>query len=184
MSQKQKKARPQSFATAIVALLFCVLPDCVSPEAVKTDIQGVRNDMGKLEKLVDQKADNTVVAEHVDEINNRIEQTAQVAEELSVWKKTVQAETINYGGAGWVVVGTGVMALIFLGAGLLLIRAFMKRGSMLSMLTRAVKSSGKATSSTIKQQLKKCVHEGYHCDHDRKNLGNFAKKVGTFVEQD
>lgn len=173
----------QKIASSILATLFCVMPGCVAPEAVKMDIQGIRNDMGQLEKVVEQKADNTVVAEHVDEINNKIEQTTQIAEELSLWKKSVQAETINYGGAGWVVVGTGVMALIFVGAGLLLIRAFMKRGNMLSMLTRAVKKSGKDTVVTVKQNLKKCVHEGYHCDHDRKRLGDFAKKVGTFAEQ-
>ena len=90
----------------IFTLPFCVVPGCVAPEAVKTEIQGIRNDMGQLEKVVEQKADNTVVAEQVDEINNRIEQTIQLAEELSVWRKSVQAEIINYGGAGWVVVGT------------------------------------------------------------------------------
>lgn len=167
---------------AILALLFCVVPSCVSPEAVKTDIQGIRNDMGQLEKIVDQKADNTVVAEHINQINNKIEQTAQIAEELSMWRKNVQAETINYGGAGWVVVGTGVIAFIFVGAGLLLVRAFMKRGNMLSMLTRAVQKSGKNTVITIKQNLKKCVSEGYHCDQDIRNLGDFAKKAGTFAE--
>jgi len=162
------------------------VPGCVAPEAVKMEIQGVRNDMGKLEKIVDQKADNTVVAEQVDQINNKIEQTTQIAEELSVWKKTVQAETINYGGAGWVVVGTGVISLIFVGAGLLLVRAFMKRGSMLTMLTRAVKNAGKeepATVAHIKKHLRQCVHDGHHCDKDRRDLGVFAKKVGNFTEQ-
>lgn len=167
-------------------MLFCVLPVCVSPEAVKTDIQGIRNDMGQLEKVVDQKADNKVVAEQIGEVNNRIEQTTQIAEELSVWKKSVQAETINYGGAGWVVVGTGVMALIFVGAGLLLVRAFMRRGNMLTMLTRAVKNAGEDSPDSvdaIKHHLKRCVQEGHFCEADRKNLGHFAKKKGTFVEQ-
>lgn len=174
----QKKTK-----TAILALLFCVLPGCVEKEAVKTDIQGIRNDMGRLEKVVEQKADSTVVAEQVDEINNKIEQTTQLAKELSVWRKNVQAETINYGGGGWIVAGTGLMALIFLGSGLLLVRAFMKRGNMLSLLTRAVKKSGKDTVVTVKQNLKRCVHEGYHCDRDRKNLGDFARKKGNFAEQ-
>jgi len=155
---------------------------CIAPEAVKMDIQGIRNDMGQLEKVVEQKADNTVVAEQVGAINNKIEQTTQLAEELSVWRKSVQAETINYGGAGWVVIGTGVMALIFAGSGLLLVRAFMKRGNMLTMLTRAVKTSGTSTVLIVKNKLKKCVDEGYHCDQDRRNLGDFAKKKGTFAE--
>ncbi|RLC89012.1 MAG: hypothetical protein DRJ03_00180 [Chloroflexi bacterium] len=143
--------------------------------------------MGQLEKVVEQKADNTVVAEQVDEINNKIEQTTQLAEELSVWRKSVQAETINYGGAGWVVVGTGVIALIFIGAGFLLIRAFMKRGSLLTLLTCAVQKVGKRSPEAvqaIKEQLKAEVSNGGpFTEQDRKNLGHFAKKRGTFAEQ-
>jgi hypothetical protein len=123
---------------------------------------GVRNDMGQLEKIIEQKADNTVVAEHVERIDNSIKQTTQIAEELSLWRKSVQADTINYGGAGMVVIGTGVMALIFVGAGLLLVRAFMKRGNMLTLLTSAVKRVGLAdprAASNIKKSLKLCVHE-------------------------
>lgn len=166
--------------------IFCVLPTCVSPEAVKTDIQGIRNDMGRLESVVDQKVDNSIVAEHVNRIENSIEQNAQIAEELSVWRKSVQAGIINYGGAGWVVIGTGVMALIFVGAGLLLILAFIRRGNMLTMLTHAVKNVGQDspdTVSKIKRELKTCVALGYYCEKDRKNLGHFARKRGTFVEQ-
>ena len=143
------------FISLSILLCFVVMPGCMSPEAIKTEIQGIRVDMEQLEK---------------------------VADELSIWKKNVQAETINYGGAGWVVIGTGVISLIFVGAGLLLVRAFMKRGNMLSLLTRAVKTSGKDTVITVKENLKKCIHEGSHCDQDRKNLGDFAKKIGTFAE--
>ncbi len=183
MFKTTKKRTSKDIAKAtVLVLLFCVLPGCVSPEAVKMEIQGIRNNMGQLKKVVEQKADNTVVADHVDQINNKIEQTTQLAEELSLWKKSVQAETINYGGAGWVVVGTGIISLIFVGAGLLLIRAFMKRGNMLSMLTRAVKKSGGDTVVKIKRNLKKCVHDGYHSHSDIKSLGDFAKKAGTFVE--
>jgi hypothetical protein len=176
-------------AIVLVAALFVGLAHsaCVSPDAVKTDIQGIRNDMGQLESVVDQKADNSVVAEHVDRIENNIEQNAQIAEELSVWKKSVQAETINYGGAGWVVVGTGVMALIFLGAGLLLVRAFIHRGSLLTLLTCAVQKAGKKSpeiAHAIKRQLKEeTSNGGPFSETHRKNLGHFAKKKGTFVEQ-
>ncbi len=138
-------------------MLFSPGSSCVSPEAVKTDIQGIRNDMGQLES---------------------------VAEELSVWKKSVQAETINYGGAGWVVIGTGAMALIFVGAGLLLVRAFMRRGNMLTMLTRAVKNAGEDSPDfvhVIKSHLKRCVREGHFCEADRKNLGHFANKRNNFA---
>ncbi|KKN98969.1 hypothetical protein LCGC14_0142140 [marine sediment metagenome] len=183
MSKETKKV---SVGAVVFTILFCVLLSCVSPEAVKTDIQGIRNDMGVLEKIVDQKADNTVVADQIGEVNNRIEQTTQIAEELSVWRKSIQAETINYSGAGAVVIGTSIMAVIFLGAGLLLVRAFMKRGNMLSMLTGAIKDVGKDspdTVSKIKGELKKCVALGDYCEKDRKNLGHFARKRGTFVGQ-
>lgn len=187
MFKAKTKTASQGLAAAVLALLFCVVPGCVAPEAVKTEIQGIRNDMGQLEKVVEQKADNTVVAEQVDEINNKIEQTTQLAEELSVWRKSVQAETINYGGAGWVVVGTGVIALIFIGAGFLLIRAFMKRGSLLTLLTCAVQKVGKRSPEAvqaIKEQLKAEVSNGGpFTEQDRKNLGHFAKKRGTFAEQ-
>jgi len=85
--QEKAKAASKRIATTAIIALFCVLPGCISPGGIKTEIQGIRNDMGKLEKIVDQKADNTVIAKHVDQINNKIEQTTQLAEELSLWKK-------------------------------------------------------------------------------------------------
>lgn len=159
----------------------------MAPEAIRTDIQGLRADLGKLETVVDQKANSTFVAERIGFINNRTEQTSQLAEELYLWKKSVQADTINYGGAGWVIVGTGMMAVIFVGAGLLLIRAFMKRGSMLTLLTRAVKNAGEDSpghvAEEIKHHLKQCVHKGDFYEQDRKDLGRFARKTGNFAEQ-
>jgi hypothetical protein len=132
---------------------------CVSPEAVKTEIQGIRNDMGQLEK---------------------------VAEELSLWRKSVQADTIYYGGAGWVVIGTGVTVFIFVAASLLLVRAFMRRGNMLSLVTAAVQKVGNRSPETIlaiKEQIHQEVKEG-RCTHEhRQCLGKFAKKMGTFAEQ-
>lgn len=144
--------------TTLLALLFCVvLQGCVSPGALKADIQGVRADMNSLEK---------------------------VADELSLWKSNVEAETINYGGGGWIVLGTGVIALIFVGAGFLLIRAFIKRGSLLTLLTCAIQKVEKyspASVANIKAQLKREVVEGRFQERDRKNLGDFAKKKGTHV---
>lgn len=193
--------KTKKVAVMILAILFCVVPSCIEPEAIKTDIYGIRNDLGHLEKIIEQKADSTIVAEHVERIDNRIEQTTQVAEELSLWRKNVEADTINYGGAGWVVAGTGIMALIFVGAGLLLIRAFMRRGNLLTLLTGAIQSVGKRSPKVvqaIKEQLKTETSNGYSCtsgtfkryycigpftEQDRKNLGHFAKKRGTFAEQ-
>jgi len=193
MFSQNQKTTAKRYATSAI-ILCCLAAGCVSPEAIKTEveteikaeIQGVKNDMGELEKVVEQKADNTVVAEQVDEINNKIEQTTQVAEELSVWRKSIEAETINYGGAGWVVLGTAIMACIFLGTGLLLVRAFMRRGRMLTTLTGAIKSAGDWSPNvvkTIKMELETAVKEGKCREQDRKDIGHFAKKNGTFAEQ-
>lgn len=186
MREKNKKATKQRHAkAAILALLFCVLPGCIAPEAIKTDIQGIRNDMGKMEKLIDQKADNSIVAEKIDQVNNKIEQTTQIAKELSLWRKSVQAETINYGGAGYVVIGTGIIVFIFVAAGLLLIRAFMRRGSMLTLLSDAVRRVGERDPKTIhaiKEQIHEEVKEG-RCSHEhRQCLGHFVKKTNRFSE--
>lgn len=149
----------KKITATILALLFCVLQGCVSPGALKADIQGIRADMNSLEK---------------------------VADELSLWKSNVEAETINYGGGGWIVLGTGVIVFIFVGAGFLLIRAFIKRSSSLSLLTCAIQKVGKyspASVINIKAQLKREVKEGQFKEKDRQNLGHFAKKRGTFTKQ-
>ena len=150
---------------------------CVSPNAVKVELATVRDNLNKLESLVDNKADTKIVVETIDDFRQESNQNL-----LNINKTINNSGSIKYGGGGWIVVGTSVMALIFVGSGLLLIRAFMKRGNMLSLLTRAVKTSGKDTVITVKENLKKCIHEGSHCDQDRKNLGDFAKKIGTFAE--
>lgn len=185
MHQTTNKTRSQKVAKAALIILSGVLSGCLSPGAIKTDVQGIRNDLGRLEKIVDQKANNDVVAEQIGAVYNSIEQTTQVADELLVWRKKVEAQTINYGGAGWVVVGTSLMAVIFLGAGFLLIRAFMKRGSLLKLLTGAVQKAGEKQPEAvraIKKQLKiETSNGGPFTKQHRKELGHFAKRVGTFA---
>ncbi len=151
------KKETQKLATAILIALFCVLPGCVSPDAVKVsaEIQGIKNDMANIEKLAD---------------------------EMFVWRKSIQAENINYNGAGWVV----LVVTVFVGAGFLLIKTFMKRGTALHLLTCAVQKAGKIDPSTvhkIKHCLKQEVVTGRFKEEDRKNIGNFAKKKGTFAKQ-
>lgn len=142
----------------ILMSLLCVTLSCVSPGAVQTEIQGIKNEMGQLKKVADQ---------------------------LSIWKKNINAEQISYGGAGWVVVGSILMAAIFLGFGFLLIKAFMNRGKSLHLLTCAVKKVGKVDPSAvnkIKYYLKEEVLTGKFKESDRQNIGNFAMKKGTFVK--
>lgn len=125
----------KKFSITILSLLFCVLLNCVSPNAIpiKTEIQGIRTD--------------------------------------------VEAETINYDGAGWVVIGTSVISLIFVGAGLLLVRAFTKRGRSLTMLTGAIQEASPETIADIKRQLRSSKQQ------DREDLRLFCEKVGTFVKR-
>jgi len=184
----QKKATQKSKLKLLIAIgmSFVVSLGCLSTEGIKTELSGVRNDLGELEQLVSHKADNSVVAEQIDTINSRVDQTTQIADEFMAWRKSIEAETITYSGAGWVVVGSSIMAIIFLGAGLLLIKAFMKRGQLLTLLTGAVKNAGNKSpeiAESIKKQLKLEVSEGRFREQDRKNLGNFAIKVGTFSKR-
>jgi len=167
---------------AIIALFLCVGPGCVSPDAVKTEIQGVRNDMGKLEKVVEQKAEITTIAETIEHFKQEVNQNL-----LAMSKTINNSGTIKYGGGGWIVVGTSLIAIIFVGAGLLLVRAFMKRGDMLTLLTGTIKNAGKNSpeiAQIIKKQLKiDTSNGGPFTERHRKSLGNFTKKVGTFMEQ-
>lgn len=184
MFKAAKKRIQKTTATAtIIAILFFVVLGCVAPETVNMDIQDIRSDMGQLQKMVEQKANNTVVVKYVDQINSKTKQTTQFVEELSILKKNGQIETIGYSEARWIIVGISLIAIIFVIMGLLLVRTVIERGNMLSILTRAVQKSGKDTVVKIKQNLKKCVHEGYHYNRDIENLAYFTRKAGTFAEQ-
>jgi hypothetical protein len=183
MSQNQKQI-------SIVLISFlCFISGCVAPGAIEAiaKIATVETKLDKLEKIVEQKADNNVVAESIGEVNNKIEQTTQVAEDLSLWRQKIDNQgTINYGGGGWVVLGTGVICIIFVGAGLLIVRAFMRRGTLLELVTCAVQKLGKNNPEVIrlfKKQLRKEVSDGSFKDKDRKALGDFARKRKTFLEQ-
>lgn len=186
MQQKRKKTTTEKYAIAIIScLIFSVLPCCVSPNAVKTEIATVRDNLSRLEKVVEQKADNNIVAESIDQVKNEIIQTTQVAENLVSWRKTVEAQTVNYGGAGYVVVGTGVIVLIFVGAGLLLVRAFMRRGTLLNLVTEAVKqaeSKSPGIAKAVKDCIRQEVADGRFTTQDKNDLGNFAKKCGTLIK--
>lgn len=164
-------------------LLSLMLPGCLTPVDVQTELQGIHNDVSKLESLVEQKADNNVVAECIDEINNKIEQTTQIAEDIAVWRKEIQADTIIYNGAGYVI----AVVIVFLVAGLLLVKAFLKRGNMLTFLTHTIKQLGNKSPDVvrlIKEHLRKNVADESSCftEQHRKDLGDFTRKHGTFAK--
>lgn len=157
-------------------LLLPFWSGCVSPNAVRAKL-------GALEAQIEQKADTKIVAEQVEHLHTQIEQTTQVAEKLVEWKKSIQAETINYGGAGWVVVGTSIIVIIFLGAGFLLIKTIIKRSVLLKLLTQTIYNSEEHVQSAIKKQIKHEVSNGGEFKpQDKEELKRFTKKMGTFIE--
>jgi len=159
-------------------LILFFLSGCISPGAVDGKFSA-------LEARVDQKADASIVAQKIQEVNNKIEQTTQIAEQLSIWRKNVTADTINnkFGGAGWVVMGTSLIVIIFVGAAFLLIRIIIKRGTLLKLLTQTVYNSDMSIQTAIKKGIKYEVSNGgeFRPEH-KEELRKFTKKIGTFIE--
>lgn len=131
---------------------------CVAPGALKAEVTGLKARFDKLEK---------------------------VAEEITIWKKTVQAETINYGGAGWVVIGSIFIVTIFLGAFVLMIRMLLKKTNLLKLVTCAVQKTDSHIRKAIKDQISEEVSNGGPFKaHHKQQLRQFTEKVGTFAEKD
>lgn len=131
---------------------------CVAPGAFKAEITGLKVKLNKLEK---------------------------VAEEISLWKSSVQAETINYGGAGTVAIGLIVITVVFLGAFALMIRMLLKKTNLLRLVTCAVQKTDPHIRKAIKKQISEEVSNGGPFKPKHKNeLREFTEKAGTFAEKD
>lgn len=130
---------------------------CISPEAVKTQIGGIETRLGKLEK---------------------------VAENLDIkFTKMIQAETINYGGGGWIVLGACLIIVIFLGAFGLLIRMLLRKNTLLKLVTCAVAKAPAHVRRAIKAQVDEEVSNGGKFrPTDKMDLSDFARKNGNFAE--
>lgn len=145
----------------IIFNLLLFLGGCIQPDAVKINPQ--------LEAL-------TAKVDHINDMANN----------LSVWQKQIEAQTIIYNGSGWVVVGTSVIVLIFVGAGLLLLKSFLKRGALLSMTTKAIKGASKKDSSIgslIKEQIKEQIKNREATEADKVQLGIFTKRIGSNLSE-
>ena len=131
---------------------------CVAPGAVKAEMTGLKARFDKLEK---------------------------VAEEVALWKSSVQAETINYGGAGVVAMGSIFIVTIFLGAFVLMIRMLLQKTNMLKLVTRAVQKTDSNTKQVIKDRITEEVSNGGPFkQHHKHQLRQFVEKAGTFAEKD
>lgn len=149
------KIKKASIVFFIVAIFTA---GCVAPGAFKTKMTGMEARFDKLEK---------------------------VAEEISVWKSSVQAENITYGGAGMVAIGLIVITVVFLGAFGLLIRMLLKKTNLLKLVTCAVQKTDPHIRKAIKDQITEEVSNGGPFKpHHKHQLRQFTEKVGTFAEKD
>jgi len=155
---KTTKEKITKSITALFLLITLIMSGCAAPGAFKTSVTGVEARFEKLEK---------------------------VAEELSVWKSSVQAETINYGGAGTVAIGLIVITVVFLGAFALMIRMLLQKTNMLKLVTGAVQKTDANTRKAIKDKITEEVSNGGPFKrHHKHQLRNFVEKAGTFAEKD
>jgi len=156
---------------------LCII-GCVGKDAVKAEakIASVENNLNRLEKLVEQKADMRVVAENIDnfkqEVNNSILENRG---------------TIKFGGAGWVVIGMGVITLIFLIVIAGLIKYFFKSRSsnnLLTLVTKAVSMADPDTQRKIKDLIEYETSNGgpFNVRH-KYLLSDFVKKIGLFADK-
>lgn len=164
----------------------CVSPNAIKtdlqvmPEAVKTEIQGIKNDMGQLKAIVDNKVDAKVMADTIDDFKQEFNQQL-----LDINKTINNSGTIKYGGAGWVVVGSSLMAIIFLSAIGLTIKYYLKAGkndSMLQLITKIVKNLDPETQTKVKDAIESETSNGgmFTVKH-KEMLADFTKKNNTFI---
>jgi hypothetical protein len=174
-------------AFAIVTLVAALFLGCVDAKSrFETDVQnkmGVVND--KLEKVLDVKTDLKNIAQKVDTVQQTVKN--QVADQIELMHKTVQAGEIHYGGAGWAVLSAGVMVLLFLGAAVLaiyvLFRRFTSLKSMLHLVTDAVQNAPAEVQTTVKAKIEERVdaEETPFTEQHKAALARFARRMGTFA---
>lgn len=174
--QKIRKTTTKTIAAAII--LATLVISCVSPDAVKNQLGTIDAQLGELKTLVDMKADSRVVAEQIDEVNSRVEQ--------ALWNQDIQAESIRYGGAGWVVLGACLIIIIFLSAfGLLIYYLLKRKNALLALVTCAISKTAPEVRKAIKAQIKEEALNGGEFSPDHKSeLSKFTKKMGTFAKDD
>lgn len=164
----------------IFILLFCTsllgfsITSCSLKDAVK-----IQADASLLEAQAE-KIDQSIV--RLENVADRVEQSV-LKVEIS---KSQEGDNFYYG-AGWVVIGTSVMAIIFIGAIGLTIKYYLKAKSdaeILGLVTVAIKNVKPEISRKIKEQIEHEVSNGgpYKEIH-KKQLAKFVKNNGTFVEK-
>jgi len=163
----------------IATMIIVTFVSCVAPGGIATDIAALRHELS-------QKADSSIVAKDVESLTQEVHQVSKIADNLVSWKKDINAETINYGGAGWVVLGLILMSIVFLSAiGLFLYFIFKwvgKYKGMLSLVTTAIHKSNPETIAEVKKQIKKHASNGDPKQQEHKtHLSRHCRKEGIFA---
>jgi len=165
-------------AGIIAGIILFFTTSCVSPGAVKTEamakIASVENNLNKLEKIVDNKVD----AETIEELKQQL---------FEVSKTVNNSGIIKYSGALAVIVGTSLMAIIFLLAIGIFLKYYLKAKNstnMLNLVTKAVKNVDPETQRRVKGAIESQTSNGGPLTEKHKNLlAKFTKANGTFVEK-
>lgn len=170
--QKKKKI--------LIGCFALLLTSCVSPGAFKADVATVRDNLNKLEKLVDNKADTSIMTEKIDSFRQEINQS------LLHMNKTINNSGTIHGGAGWVVLGLILMTVVFLSAiGIFIKWLFTKMckyKGMLRLVTTAVHKSPPDVKRAIKQQVRKQASNGNkEFAIHKHNLSQECRKDGVFA---
>lgn len=157
-----------------IMFILLFLTSCVSPGAAKleTRVGVVEDNFNNLEKVVD----------------NNIENVDTLKEQLIEISSTVNnSGVIKYSGAGYVVLGTSLMAIIFLTAIGLTIKYYLKastNNNLLKLVATAVKNADPETQRRIKNAIEyQTSNGGPFTEKHKKLLAKFTKANGTFVEK-
>ncbi len=163
----------------IATILIATFVSCVAPN-------GIGIEVAALQHKLSQKADSNVVSKNIESLTQEVNQISETTANLMNWKKTINAETINYGGAGWVVLGLILMVMVFLSAiGLFLYFVFRyvsKYKGMLSLVTTAIHKSNPETIVEVKKQIKKHASNGDPRQQQHKtHLSKHCRQEGLFA---
>lgn len=166
----------------LLILIFCVLfiscsiLSCVSPNAINADIASVKNNLSKLEDL--QKNDSNILAERIEKIDNSLEQINTLLE----GNIDVDGD-INFGGAGWVVLGGFSLTLLFVVPIFILAKKLIEKNGLLKLTTCSVQKLPHI-SRLIKDQIEKETSNGSFPVQYKEKLADFTIKNGTFAHND
>jgi hypothetical protein len=164
--------------TIVFMTLVCTNFSCVDADA-KVGVVGEQ-----LTRIVDQNASISNKLNDIDELTQSFKQ--QLVDKMDVMHKEISAETINYGGAGWVVLGATAVVIVFLLAGigivLIFVRNSFKLKGLLTLVTSAIQNSPSYACNKVKAEIEKQTENGgpFGLKH-KKMLREFTEKVGTFA---